>query len=135
MIKKLDCIVCPMSCHLEVEMDGEHILSVNGNTCQRGDRFARSEVTCPMRMLTTTIRIHHALHPSLPVIISTNIPKTKIFDIMNICSTLEVHAPIQVGDIIVHNIAHTGADLLASRTMEMRNDSHESKNTSRHRGL
>ena len=120
MIKAFDCIVCPMSCYIEVEVNNDEILFVKGNTCPRGDQFVRSELHCPMRMLTTTVKIHNAIHPLLPVISSTNIPKEKIFDIMNICNTLEVQAPVQVGDVLYKNIADTGADILASRTMEMR---------------
>lgn len=128
MIKEFDCIVCPMSCHMEVTIEGDMIKDIQGNTCPRGEAFVRSEWTCPMRMVTTTLRIHHARYPLLPVIISTNIPKSKIFDIMDICKTLEVEAPIHVGDILVRNIANTGADLLASRTMEMRDSNDGSKN-------
>lgn len=120
MRKELDCIVCPMSCHLEIKLENEEVISVEGNTCPRGKAFAMSELSCPMRMITTTIRVHDGLHPLLPVISSQNIPKSKIFDIMKVCKTLEVKAPIQVGDILVKNIADSGADLVASRSMEMR---------------
>lgn len=130
--KELDCIVCPMSCHIEVEMDDDVIVSVKGNTCPRGDAFARSEMTCPMRMVTTTLRIHHALHPLLPVITSQNVSKDKIFDIMDVCKTLEVDAPVRGGDVLCRNIAGSGADLIASRTMEMKNHNDRTEDTSRH---
>lgn len=132
---ELDCIVCPMSCHITVEMDGENICSVTGNTCPRGDAFARSEVTCPMRMVTTTLRIHNAVHPLIPVITSQNVPKSKIFDIMEVCKTLEVTAPIHAGDILCKNIAESGADLIASRTMEMETLHDRTEDSSRNIGL
>ena len=114
---ELDCIVCPMSCHLYVVMEQDTILKVEGNTCLRGERFARQEITCPMRMVTTTIQIHHALHPLLPVITSQSVPKDKIFAIMEICKTLEVEAPVLANEVLVENIADSKADLLASRTL------------------
>lgn len=132
MKKELDCIVCPMSCHIEVEMDGEAIVSVKGNTCPRGEKFARSEMSCPMRMVTTTLRIHDALHPLIPVITTQNVPKDKIFDIMNVCKTLEVQAPVQAGEILCENIAQSGADLMASRTMEKRAFHDQSENHTSH---
>lgn len=119
MKKALDCIVCPMSCQLEIEIDEKgNILHVQGNTCPRGEKFARQEMTCPMRMVTTTIKIEGGIHELLPVITSQNIPKTKIFDIMNICKAMIVDTPILAGSVLVKDIAHSGADLIASRTME-----------------
>lgn len=132
---ELDCIVCPMSCHIEVKMEGQQIISIKGNTCKRGEAFARSEVTCPMRMVTTTVRITQGIHPLLPVITSQNVPKQKIFDIMEVCKTLEVQAPIIANTVLVKDIAQSGADLIASRSMEMRNEHDRSETTSCHSGL
>ena len=56
-IKELTCINCPMGCRITVEMDGEEIISVTGNTCKRGETYARTEVTAPVRTVTTTIKV------------------------------------------------------------------------------
>lgn len=119
MIKEMCCIVCPMSCHIQVECDdNQKIISVKGNSCPRGEAYARSEAIDPQRMVTTTIRIHHASLPLLPVITSKTISKSKIFEVMEVCKHLEVEAPIEVQSILVKNIAGTGADLIASRSMQ-----------------
>lgn len=121
MIQQFDCIVCPMSCHIEVELkDQMEIVKVCGNRCPRGEAYVRQEVVCPMRMLTTTVRIHDAIHPLLPVITSQSVPREKLFDIMELCKTLEICAPVHEHQILVHNIADSGADLLASRSMSRR---------------
>lgn len=121
MRKELDCIVCPMSCRLEIEMDESgNILQIQGNTCPRGEKFARQEMSCPMRMVTTTVKINNGIHELLPVITSQNVPKTKIFDIMKVCKDMIVDTPIQAGSVLVKNIADSGADLIASRAMEKR---------------
>ena len=121
MITAFDCIVCPMSCHIEVTMDDQGtIVKVCGNTCPRGEAYVRKEVVHPMRMLTTTIRIHGSLHHLLPVITSQSVPKDTLFDIMKICQDLEVQAPVHEHEVLVHNIADSGADLLASRSMSRR---------------
>lgn len=117
MKKDFDCIVCPMSCRIHVEQQGEELL-IEGNGCPRGVAFVKQELNCPMRMLTTTIRIHHALHPLLPVITSQNIAKEKISDIMMLCKELEVEAPVIAGQVLVENIAQSGADLIASRSYQ-----------------
>ena len=48
MVKDIICVACPMGCQISVELndDGE-ILSVTGNTCKRGDAYARTECTHP----------------------------------------------------------------------------------------
>ena len=43
--RELICIGCPMGCPLTVEMNGTEVVSVTGNTCPRGDAYARKEVT------------------------------------------------------------------------------------------
>lgn len=121
-MKTFDCIVCPMSCRITAHEEIENI-RVTGNRCLRGEVFVKQEMTCPMRMLTTTIRIHHALHPLLPVMTSQTIPKEKISDIMMLCNRLEVTAPISAGDIIVHNVLNTGADIIASRSYQKHDQS------------
>lgn len=123
MKREFDCIVCPMSCHMEAT-DERGELSIQGNSCPRGAAFVKQELTCPMRMLTTTIRIHQALHPLLPVITSQIIAKDKISDIIALCKELEVEAPVLAGQVIVHDIANSGADLIASRSFQ-KNDATE----------
>lgn len=118
MKKELACIVCPMSCHLEVELDGTSVISVKGNTCPRGEAYARKELIAPMRMVTTTIQIQNAAYPLLPVITSKEVPKERIFDIMDAVKHIVVQAPVLCGDIVVNNVADTGVDLLASKTMD-----------------
>ena len=53
----LICIGCPLGCPLTVEMEGEAVKSVSGNTCPRGDAYARKEMTNPTRIVTSTVRV------------------------------------------------------------------------------
>jgi CxxC motif-containing protein len=53
----MNCIMCPMGCELTVTLDGGKFVSVTGNTCPRGAKYAQDEVTAPKRMLTSTVRI------------------------------------------------------------------------------
>ncbi len=122
MKKEMACIVCPMSCHLEVTLDDNNkIIEVTGNTCKRGDEYARNELTNPVRMLTSTVKLTGGLYKRLPVITSVNIPKEKLLDVMNEINKIEVCAPIKVGDIIVPNVCGLNADILASRSVEQIN--------------
>ena len=48
----ITCINCPVGCRMEVTHEGETVLSVKGNTCKRGDAYARQECVAPLRMVT-----------------------------------------------------------------------------------
>ena len=54
---ELTCIGCPMGCPLTVTMENGAVASVTGNTCPRGDAYARKEVTAPTRIVTSTVRV------------------------------------------------------------------------------
>lgn len=111
------CIVCPNSCLLTVEDRDGHI-DVHGNQCKRGEEFAVHEYTHPMRMFTSTMKIEGAQVPRISVISRTEIPKEKIGDCQKKLSESVLYAPVHCGDIVVSDIAGTGVDLVASRTLE-----------------
>ncbi len=117
--KEMVCIVCPIGCQLKAELNEQgEVISVTGNTCARGDVYARKELTNPTRMLTSTIKIKGAIYERLPVITSSDIPKGKLFDVMQTLLNLEVEAPVHNKDIIIKNVCGLGVDIIASRTME-----------------
>lgn len=117
MIKKMICIVCPMSCKLNVEMDHNVIKSVSGNTCIRGVKYVNEELSNPTRMVTSTVMIKNAAITRLPVTTRSPIPKNKIFDVMKQINKVKVKAPIKRDDVIIENVAKTGVDIIASRSM------------------
>lgn len=56
--KTLTCICCPIGCTIEAELEGNHVLSVRGNSCPRGEKYAKSELSNPVRTLTSTVGAH-----------------------------------------------------------------------------
>jgi len=113
------CIVCPMSCRLEIDMDDAGtIMNVTGNACNRGDTYARKELTNPTRMLTSTVKISGAIYDRLPVITSSDIPKGMMFEVMKALADIEVVAPVKMDDIIIKDVCGLGIDIIASRSME-----------------
>ena len=116
---EMSCIVCPMSCLITVKQDdvtGE-ILSVTGNTCKRGENYVRNELTHPMRQLTSTVAIKNGIYNRLPVILSAEIPKEKLFDVMEQIKKVRVTAPIEIGEVLIRDVCGLGVDVLASRSM------------------
>ena len=114
MKRELVCIGCPLGCALQVEADGGKILSVSGNSCPKGDEYARQEVLAPKRTLTASVRTECGSKRCISVKTVPEIPKDKIFPVMEIIHILAVRPPVSIGDVIVHNIAGTGSDLVAT---------------------
>ena len=77
----ITCINCPVGCRMEVTHEGEEVLSVKGNTCKRGDTYARQECVAPLRMVTAVAPVKDR---EMPVSLKTRtpIPKKQIDDCM-----------------------------------------------------
>ncbi len=114
---ELTCINCPMGCQVKVEMDGDNIVSVTGNTCKRGDTYARSEVTDPKRTVTSTVRVEGGDLPVVSVKTATAIPKNLISDCMAAINKVTVKAPVHIGDVVLSNVAGTGVDVVATKAV------------------
>lgn len=116
--RNLTCISCPMGCQITVEMDGNEVVSVTGNTCKRGDVYARKEVTNPTRIVTSTVRVIGGKADMVSVKTKEDIPKGKIFDCVKSLKGVEVKAPVHIGDVIVPDAAGTGVDIVATKNVE-----------------
>lgn len=112
-MKELICIVCPKGCHLKI--DTENGNTVSGNSCSRGVEYGYKEVTAPVRVITSTVKIENGKHRRLPVKTSGAIPKELKFKCMEVINSLKVKTPIKTGDIIVENILNTGFHLVSCK--------------------
>ncbi|HKK95304.1 MAG TPA: DUF1667 domain-containing protein [Anaerovoracaceae bacterium] len=114
---ELTCILCPNSCNLIIEHDDKDIISISGNMCDRGITYATEEIKNPMRMVTSTVSVLGSDNKRLPVILTKEIPKSMIFEVMKEIKKTKTTAPINQGDILISNILNTGSDLVASRSI------------------
>ena len=113
----ITCINCPVGCRMTVTLsDGGDVLSVEGNTCPRGDRYARQESVQPLRMVTAVIPVSNSATP-LSVKTASPVPKRLIPDVMAALRKVEVKAPIAIGQTIVSDVCHTGVDIIATRPL------------------
>lgn len=112
-MKQLVCIGCPRGCRLTIdEKDGEYI--VTGNTCPRGKEFAISEMTAPKRTICSTVKTVFPDVPVLPVRVSDDIPKEKIFDVMRGINAVTLKERIGRGDAVIKNVLGLGVDVIAT---------------------
>lgn len=115
MKRNLVCIACPIGCPIEVELnDSGEVVSVTGNTCPRGEAYARTEVTHPVRSLTTSVKVEGGVHPVVPVKTAAPIPKEKMFDCMQVLNAVTLQAPVAIGDVVVKDICGLGVDVVAT---------------------
>lgn len=117
-VRNLTCIGCPLGCALTVEMENGEVLSVSGNTCKRGDDYARKEVTHPTRIVTSTVAVTGGDIAMVSVKTQNDIPKEKIMDIMKSIEDIKVEAPVHIGDVIVANAANTGVNIIATKDIK-----------------
>ena len=115
--RNLTCIGCPLGCSITVRMEGCSVISVEGNTCKRGDDYARKEVTNPTRIVTTTVRVSGGSEAMVSVKTKSDIPKDKIFDCVRELKNISVNAPVHIGDVICKDIAGTGVDIVATKNV------------------
>ena len=117
---QFNCTTCPSECLLTVEVERDvngsvaAIHSVTGNRCPRGDKFAHQELTCPMRVLTTTVAVSGGDEALLPVRTAEAIPLALHAQAMDLIRGLVIDAPIRMGDIVLEDLLSTSIDLIAS---------------------
>ena len=112
---KLICINCPKGCEMEVGVAGDEV-TVSGNSCPKGEAYARAEVTNPTRMVTGLVRVA-GLRKPLPVKTKVAVPKAKIDEVLFALHQTTVQLPVKIGDVIIPDVAGTGVDVVATANM------------------
>ena len=92
--QKLTCIGCPLGCSISVSLsDNGEVSEITGNTCKKGEEYARKEVTNPSRVVTSIVKINNG---------DVNMVSVKT-------------APVQIGEVIIKNVCGTGVDVIATK--------------------
>ena len=113
-MEKIDliCIGCPMGCPITVEMENGEVVSVTGNTCPRGDAYARKEVTAPTRTVTSTVRVADRPNTMVSVKTAAPVPKAEITAVMAKIRAAKIDAPVHIGDVVIRDVC--GTDIVAT---------------------
>jgi CxxC motif-containing protein len=115
--KHFVCVVCPVGCEIDVVHDGSKIISMEGNKCEKSEEFVTQELIEPMRILTTTVRIEGSRSMVIPVRTDKAVPKRLFPRIMRQLRPIKLQAPVNMLDVVVRDVLHTGANVIATRTM------------------
>lgn len=112
------CIGCPLGCRLEVDTDESgDVVEIRGSSCRKGDRYAVQEHTDPRRSVATTVAVRGGRENRVPVKTSIDIPRDLVREAVRSLGSVRVDAPVQLGDVIVHDLLGTGADVVATSHM------------------
>ena len=118
MEKQITCIGCPLGCAITVTMEQDKVLEVTGHSCNRGEKYARKEVTHPTRIVTSIVKVNDGDIQMVSVKTEADIPKDKIFDCMEAIREIVVTTPVKIGDIIVPDVCGTGVNVIATKNID-----------------
>ncbi len=107
-----------MGCRLNVDDSDKQNINVSGNTCPRGAKYAKDEVICPKRMVTSVVAVDGGNINMVSVKTSESIPKDRIFDALKLLDNISVAAPVSEGQVIVENVLGLGVDFVATKEIQ-----------------
>ncbi len=112
----ITCINCPVGCRMTVTLTDGKVTAVAGNTCKRGETYARQECVDPQRMVTAVIPVEGA---SMPVSVKTRTPISKklIRPCMRALSEVHIAAPVRAGQVVLADVCGTGVDVIATKSV------------------
>lgn len=111
---QLICIGCPVGCLITARRKEDGSFDISGNTCGKGEAYARSEMTAPVRTVTSMIRVEGGFGQVVPVKTKSEIPKGKIRECMEEIKGTVVKAPVRVGDVLIQGVAGTSISVIAT---------------------
>ncbi len=112
---ELICIECPIGCALKVYTQDRRVIKVEGNSCPRGKTYGETEVTEPVRTVTSTVRATNGKMISVKT--EKPIKKEDVFNVMEKIKKVHCVVPCRIGDVIIKDIVD-GVDLIATTNME-----------------
>lgn len=121
-MQEMICICCPLGCHLTVDDSDKNDIKVSGNTCPRGAKYAKEEVICPKRMVTSIVEVKGGTVRMVSVKTTESIPKDRMFEALELLRDIVVDAPVEKEQVIVKNILGLGVDIVATKSVPKREE-------------
>ena len=103
MEKKMTCIICPRGCALTANVTDSGV-TVTGNTCPKGEQYAVTECTAPVRTVTATVRVSNRENRMVSVKTETPVPKEKMMDVMTELRKITLEAPVAIGTVVLEDV-------------------------------
>lgn len=114
---ELVCIVCPNGCRLSVKQENGEA-QVVGARCKRGEAFAKAELTCPMRTVTSSVKTSVEGFPVVSVKTDGEIPKEKVFDLIRQLAAITLDKCVPIGTAVLRNVLGTSVNVITTTEMQ-----------------
>lgn len=118
MLRGFTCIMCPLGCDLEVNVEDGAILELKGNSCPKGKEYVIQEVTAPVRNIATSVLVEGGDLPLASVRLTAPIPKEDIFKGMEEIRKIHMKAPLHIGQVVIKGLLGTNADVIITKHVE-----------------
>lgn len=117
--QELTCIRCPLGCTLQGQLvEGEW--QVTGNRCPRGKAYFIKETTNPSRTVTGLVKVAGGQLPVVSIKTVPEVPKARVMEVARGLATLEVAAPVSIGQVVASDFLGTGSSLVATKSVGKR---------------
>ncbi len=117
-----------MGCTIEAVTRGDELIEIEGNTCKAGEKYVKSELKNPTRVLTSTVKVKNGILPRVPVKSTEELPKGKILDSVRKLDDIELEAPIDIHQTAIENILDTRINIVTTRPLPKEDDKNENRN-------
>jgi CxxC motif-containing protein len=111
------CVTCPVGCAIDAVVEGQELIEIRGQACNRGQAFVKEELSAPRRMLTTTVRVEGGTLPLVPVRSTEPLPKALVLDVAAALRGVVLHAPVREHQVVLADALGTGIDIVTGRDM------------------
>ena len=112
-MKEMICILCPMGCHLNIDIENDY--KVTGNSCPKGAVYGKEELIAPKRVVTSIVRVSGGIHHMVPIKTDKPIPNELVFQCMELLKDIKIQSPQKIGTIVLNNILGTDANIVLTR--------------------
>lgn len=114
--REIVCIVCPNGCRMNVQVNEDNKVTLVENAlCERGKTYAKDEIQCPKRSLTSTVKVNNGVLPLVSVRSDKPIPKEKIKDALAELRKIELQAPVEYHQVIISDLFGIGVDIVTTK--------------------
>jgi CxxC motif-containing protein len=118
MRREYTCIICPVGCDMVAEIEDNEMVSLVGNKCAKGRVYVQQELTNPIRTIATSVLVKGGELPVASVRLSKPVPKASLFKVMAEAKKVILLAPVRIGQVVLKDIAGTGADLIVTKHVD-----------------
>lgn len=111
-VTEINCVCCPNHCLVRIEEGVQTVIS--GNRCENGSAYALGQLREPERVVEGEVHLRGAAADRCRVKLDRPVPTGKLEEIAKIMREFWAEAPVAAGQLLLTDIAGSGAALLAA---------------------